>query len=682
MSSENPLIQAHHAGGFQTADEVVPFSLIQPEHFLPAMDFAIDLAKANIAKIKNNSSPADFENTITALESCSEFYELCSMIYHNLFSAEGIPAIQALAQEVSARGAAFASEVMLDPGLFARVKEVESKKATLGLSAEQAMLLDKTYRQFVRNGALLSEAQKEKLRELDQELAKLAPQFSDNVLKATNAFALWIDDKKDLEGLPEGVIEAAAMEADKRGNKGKWVFTLHQPSFLPFIKFAKNRELRKKIYIAYGSRAYQDEFDNQETIKKLVSLRHQRAVLLGYRSHADFVLQERMAETPTKVTEFLEKLLAPSKVAAENELKELREFAKGDGVSELMPWDFNYYSEKLREKKYDFNSEDLRPYFPLNQVVEGVFMNAQKLYGLEFKKKTGVPVYHPEVEVFEVRDQKSNEYIGLLYTDFFPRETKRNGAWMTLFREQGLAKGQVRRPHVSIVCNFTRPTTTKPSLLNFDEVVTLFHEFGHALHGLLSKCTYRSVAGTNVYWDFVELPSQFMENWAREKQGLDLFARHYQTSELIPNDLFEKMKKAEKFLAGYQSLRQLSFSILDMAWHEKKVDEKISVSDFESQISERTRVLPKVPEVNMSCSFSHIFAGGYSAGYYSYKWAEVLDADAFEAFKEKGLFDPGVATKFREHVLSRGGTEHPMVLYKRFRGREPDPGALLRKHGL
>jgi peptidyl-dipeptidase Dcp len=486
-----------------------------------------------------------------------------------------------------------------------------------------------------------------------------------------------------LVGLPEGVIEAAAQEAERKGHKGKWLFNLQAPSFLPFMQYAQNRELRKKLWLAYNSRAFQDQFDNREVVKKITRLRHDRAQLLGFKSHADFILSERMAQTPLQVMKFLNELLIPSKKAAEKDIAELRAFKKSiDGNDEVMPWDFAFYSEKLKEKKYKFNDEELRPYFKLETVVEGVFEHARRLYGITFKEVLDVPKYHPDVRTFEVREERTQNYVGLLYTDFFPRETKKGGAWMTVYREQGYYKGQVRRPHVSIVCNFTKPTASKPSLLTYDEVQTLFHEFGHALHGLLSQVTYRSLAGTNVYWDFVELPSQIMENWVKEKESLDIFARHYQTKQPIPAELVEKIKKSFQFQAGYYSMRQLQFGFLDMAWHQQDPAAIDDVDAFENKMTDMTRVLPKIPGTNVSCSFSHIFAGGYSAGYYSYKWAEVLDADAFEYFKEVGLFDKHVAEKFKSHILSRGGTEHPMELYKKFRGREPDPKALLRREGL
>ncbi len=683
QTSTNPFIEASKKRTFQTRDEAVPFDQIKLEHFIPALDYGIEQARANIQKIKDSASPASFENTIMALETASEGYESVQSVYFNLFSAEADEALQALAKDISPKSAAFASEVSLDDKLFEKIKSVFEKRDSLGLNPEQVRLVEKYFKDFSRNGALLSEADKDKLRKIDQELSVLGPQFSENVLKATNAFELWIDNKSDLLGLPEGTIEAAAQEAERKGQKGKWLFNLQGPSFLPFMQYAQNRELRKKLWTAYNSRAYKDSFDNQDVVKKIVKLRHDRADLLGFKSHADFILSERMAQTPSQVMKFLNELLVPSKKAADRDLSELRAFKKSlDGNDEVMPWDFAYYSEKLKEKKYKYNDEELRPYFKLETVVEGVFEHARRLYGITFKEVLDVPKYHPDVRVFEVREERTQNYVGLFYTDFFPRETKKGGAWMTAYREQGYHNGQVRRPHVSIVCNFTKPTASKPSLLTYDEVQTLFHEFGHALHGLLSQCTYRSLAGTNVYWDFVELPSQIMENWVKEKEGLDIFARHYQTKQPIPQELVDKIKKASQFQAGYYSMRQLQFAFLDMAWHSQDPKNISDVDAFENKATEHTRALPKIPGTNTSVSFSHIFAGGYSAGYYSYKWAEVLDADAFEYFKEAGLFNREIAEKFKNFILARGGTEHPMDLYKKFRGREPDPKALLRREGL
>lgn len=695
MTTQSQNSQNHDSNGnpffrpfFSTYDESIPFDQIKTEHFLPALTYGIELARKNIEAIKTQTAEPNFTNTILALECASEAVEIVQTVYFNLFSAEASEELQALAKDISPLAAAFVSEITLDPILFQKIKSIYDRRNELNLNSEQLRLVDKIYKDFGRNGALLSASEKEMVREIDQQIAVLGPQFSENVLKATNAFELWIDNREDLAGLPEGTIEAAAMAAKEKKQEGKWLFNLHAPSLIPFLQYSEKRELRQKLWTAYNSRSFGDAFDNQNVILKLVELRHRRAQTLGYASHAAFVLEERMAQSPTQVTHFLEKLLTPSKKAAEKEIAELVAFQKQTekGTSleniQMMPWDFSYYSEKLKESKYNFNDEELRPYFQLEKVVDGVFEHARKLYDLEFHEIHDIAKYHPDVRTFEVRDQNTKEYVGLFYTDFFPRETKKGGAWMTVYRDQGYFRDQVRRPHISIVCNFTKPTPSKPSLLTYDEVQTLFHEFGHALHGLLSNVTYRSLSGTSVYWDFVELPSQIMENWVKEKESLDLFARHYQTKELIPLELVQKIKNSSKFLAGYHSLRQIQFGLLDMGWHQTDPAQIKDVESFENKLTEKTRLLPKPEGTNTSCAFSHIFPGGYSAGYYSYKWAEVLDADAFEYFKEKGLFDKTVSTLFKKHILSRGGTEHPMELYKKFRGREPDPNALLRREGL
>lgn len=674
----NPLLQ-----NFSQFDQSIPFSKIKVEHYLPALDATLEMAREKVQALKASKENPDFNNTIIALETCSEELERMMSLFSNLEVAHASEEHRALAKDIYPKLSSFHSDLSLDPELFKRVKEVYDQRAQWNLTSEQNRLLEKTYLGFVRNGALLAPAEKEKLRTIDQELSVLAPQFSENVLRATNAFEIILSAPKDVEGLPEGALEAAQMAAEAKGQKGKWLFNLHAPSFIPVVTFAKNRALREKMWKAYTSRSFNDSFDNQEIIKKLVQLKYQRAQLLGFKTHADYVLAERMAKDTTTVKDFLQKLLKASKKAAQKDLEEVQNFAlKMDGIKDFQSWDFAYYSEKLKEQKYSFNEESLRPYFQLENVVQGVFEHARRLYNIVFTEKTAVETYHPDVKVYEVKEEKTGKYVGLFYTDFFPRETKKGGAWMTNYREQGLMFGEVRRPHVSIVCNFTKPTTTKPSLLSYDEVQTLFHEFGHALHGMLSQCNYRSVAGTNVYWDFVELPSQIMENWVTEKEGLDVFAKHYEDGTLIPADLVQKIKDSQKFQAGWQSLRQLQFAMMDMAWHTTDPNTITDVDQFELLATTETRLLPKVQGTNSSCSFSHIFAGGYSAGYYSYKWAEVLDADAFEYFKEKGLFNPEVSKKFKEAILSRGGSEHPMELYKKFRGREPDPLALLRRDGL
>ncbi len=681
----NPLLQP-----LTLKDQALPFNEIKVEDYIPAIHEAITEAKKNVELIKAHKETS-FENTIVALEQASEKVDRISNIYFNLFSAEANVAHQALAQQISPVLSAFASDVSLDEAIFQKIKFVYDNRVQLNLKGEDLKLTEKTFKDFSRNGALLDAAKKKELRELDQELSVLSPQFSENVLKATNSFELWIDHETDLEGLPDGAREAAAQAAEHKGKKGQWLFNLQAPSMIPFITYSAKRHLREKLWRASSAKCFGGEFDNQPIVKKIVTLKGKRAQLLGYKDYAEYVLEERMAKNSETVFSFLTGLLEPSKKAAERDLKEVQEFRKKlegnieghlEDNNEIKPWDFAYYSEKLKEQKYAFNEEDLRPYFKLENVIEGVFEHSRKLFGLTFKPTTEIPTYHPDVKTYEVFSEKNNEYVGLFYMDFFPRETKKGGAWMTNYREQGLWSNQVRRPHVSIVCNFTKPTPTKPSLLSYDEVRTLFHEFGHALHGLLSQCKYRSLAGTNVYWDFVELPSQIMENWTEEKEGLDLFARHYQTNELIPPEMVAKIKKASLFQSGWMSLRQVTFAMLDMKWYTTDAARITDVDQFETEALSATRLLPKVPGTNMSCSFGHIFGGGYAAGYYSYKWAEVLDADAFEYFKEKGLYNSEVATKFKDSILSRGGTAHPMDLYKEFRGREPDPKSLLKRSGL
>lgn len=682
--SQNPLIQFYQKKTYGTRDEAVPFPLIQTEHYLPALDFAINEARQKIAGIKSNPEKASFENTFLAMESALEFYNHVLGIYFNIYGANGTPEHQALAKEISPKAAAFASEIALDPVLFARINEVYQNRGHLRLTPEQTRMVEKSFKSYARNGALLPDDKKKQLEKIDQELSVLGPQFAENVLNATNDFTLVLDKKSDLMGLPEIAIEAAAVDATKKGFDGKWLFSLHMPSYLPIMQFSQLRDLRRKMWVAFNTRAYGGKYDNREVVRKTVELRAQRAQLLGYPNYATYVLDDRMATSPDQVMTFLKKLLAPSKKAAEKDLSELKSFKKSiDGNDEVMPWDFAYYSEKLKERKFKFNEEALRPYFKLENVIHGMYEHARRLFGITFHEVHDVPKYHPDVRVFEVREEKTNNYVGLFYTDFFPRETKRGGAWMTTYRNQGLSDQTLRRPHVSIVCNFTKPTPSKPSLLSYDEVQTLFHEFGHALHGLLSNVTYRSLAGTDVYLDFVELPSQIMENWVREKEGLDTFARHYQTGEPIPAEFVDRIKKANQFQAGYYSLRQLNFALLDMAWHTLDGKNVPDVGAFEMQATENTNLLPRIEGANASCAFSHLFDGdGYAAGYYSYKWAEVLDADAFEYFKERGIFNREVADSFKQFILSRGDTEHPMELYKKFRGREPDPNALLRRDGL
>jgi peptidyl-dipeptidase Dcp len=550
------------------------------------------------------------------------------------------------------------------------------------LTIEQNTLLDKKYKSFSRNGANLSEDKKMKLREIDKQLSKLKLKFGENVLAETNNFEMLIINEEELSGLPEGTIEAAKQLAESKDKEG-WLFTLDYPSYIPFMTYADNRVLRKKLAIAAGKKAFKgDQLDNQQNVLSIAKLRFERAQLLGYKTHAHFVLEERMAKSPQKVEAFLDNLLEKAKPAALNEMSQLKNFAKKlDGLEQLEKWDSGYYSEKLKQNLFDLDDEKLKPYFKLDNVIQGVFSIAKKLYDLDFEEIKSIDKYHKDVLTYKVTDS-NGELVSIFYADFFPRPGKRNGAWMTSYKPQYVKNGENERPHISIVCNFTKPTKSKPSLLTFNEVTTLFHEFGHALHGILANTTYPSLSGTSVFWDFVELPSQVLENWCYEKEALELFATHYETGEVIPMELIQKIKDSATFHEGMQTLRQLSFGLLDMSWHGVNPTEITDVKSYELQAFEGTNLFPDVAENCMSTSFSHIFQGGYSSGYYSYKWAEVLDADAFEFFQEKGIFDKEVASKFMENVLSKGGIEDPMVLYKRFRGQEPRPDALLKRAGL
>ena len=647
-----------------------------------AFETTIAAARAEIDAITNNTEKPTFENTIEALDFSGQTLDRLSSIFFNLNSAETSDEMQKIAQEVSPILTAFSNDISLNEILFQRVKAVYDQKDELTLTAEQATLLDKKYKSFARNGALLSEDKKSRLREIDTELAKLKLTFGENVLAETNNYELHITNEDDLKGLPEGAIEMARSLAETKEKEG-WIFTLDFPSYLPFVTYAENRELRKEITIAAGKKAFQNnEFDNQAITLQIAKLRYERANLLGYETHAHFVLEERMAQHPNQVTTFLNDLLAKAKPAAEKEFAELTAFAKElDGIDQLEKWDGPYYSEKLKQKLFNLDDELLKPYFKLENVLNGAFTIANKLFGLTFREIFDIDKYHSDVQTFEVVDER-NELVAIFYADFFPRKGKRNGAWMTSFKPQYIQNGINERPHISNVCNFTPPTPTKPSLLTFNEVTTLFHEFGHGLHGMLANTTYPSLSGTSVFWDFVELPSQVMENWCYEPEALALFAKHYETGEIIPQEFVEKIKESASFLEGMATLRQLSFGLLDMAFHSNNPTEINDIKAFEKNAFEGTSLYPDVAENCMSVSFSHIFQGGYSSGYYSYKWAEVLDADAFAYFQEKGIFNKEVATKFKDNILSKGGTEHPMTLYKRFRGQEPKPEALLKRAGL
>ena len=665
----NPLLQ-----DFNTA----PFSKISNENYKPAIQKGIEIAKLEIDAITDNSNEPTFENTTVALDFSGEKLNRITSIFFNLNSAETNDEIQKIAQEVSPLLSEFGNDITLNTALFARVKAVFNVKETLDLSPEQTMLLDKQYKSFARNGANLNKEDKSKLREIDAKLSTLSLKFGENVLAETNAFELHITNENDLAGLPESEKEAA-----KSNDKEGWVFTLDYPSYIPFLTYIDNRELRKKMAIAAGKKGFQDNsFNNEGVVLEIVNLRHQRANLLSYKTHAHFVLEERMAETPENVIAFSNNLLEKAKPAAIKEFNNLEAYAKKlDGIDQLQKWDGAYYSEKLKKEIFDLDQEILKPYFKLENVIGGVFEIANRLFDLQFEEVSNIDKYHEDVKTYNVTDTKGN-FIAVFYADFHPRKGKRNGAWMTSYKAQQIKNGKNERPHVSIVCNFTKPTETKPSLLTFNEVTTLFHEFGHALHGMLANTTYNSLSGTSVSWDFVELPSQVLENWCFEREALELFAKHYETGEVIPMNYVEKIKESASFHEGMQTLRQLSFGLLDMQWHGQDPTEIYSVKVFENGAFADTKLYPDVAENVMSTAFSHIFQGGYSAGYYSYKWAEVLDADAFEYFLEEGIFNKEVATKFKENVLSKGGTEKPMELYKRFRGKEPKPDALLKRAGL
>ena len=670
---ENPLL-----GYFGTKHQSAPFTKIMPKHFIPAIEKDIQESLEAIDKITNQTSQPSFDNTIDALQNIGEFLERNSALLFNLNSAETSEEIQKITQQASPILTKFQNDVRLNQALFERIKIVYENRENENLTTEQLALLEKEFKGFTRNGALLSQDKKDILREIDTKKAQLSLRFGENVLADTNSFSLHVTEEKELKGIPDQVREMAA-DIAKSKNKTGWVFTLDYPSYVPFMTYLEDRSLRCKMSLAFGKRGFQEnDHNNSEIILKLIELRKKRAELLGYESHASFVLEERMAGSEENVNNFLEDLYQKALPAAKKEWKEVEKFAKEKlNLDKIEKWDIAYVSEKLKQAQLDLNEQLLKPYFPLEKVKLGLFEIVGKLYGLSFKKNNDIEGYHEEVDIYEVFNSQG-EYHALLYTDFFPREGKRNGAWMTSYRSQ--KKGQ--RPHISIVCNFSKPTASLPSLLTFQEVSTLFHEFGHALHGILADTTYGALSGTNVHWDFVELPSQIMENWCYEKEALKLFAKHYKTNEIIPMRYVKKIKKVAHFQQGLQTLRQLGFGFLDLSYHNKKATEIKDVKNHEKEILQRVQFLGDYPENCTSTAFSHIFQGGYSAGYYSYKWSEVLDADAFELFLEKGIFDLETSKSFKENILSKGGTEHPMKLYKRFRGKSPDPKALLKRAGL
>ncbi len=673
----NPLLLS-----FDTPCGVPPFDSIDETHFEEGFVEAIRIAKKEIDAVTQCRDAPTFENTIQALENCGRLLDQISAIFFNLNSAKTNSNIQKIAQKIAPMLAHHNNDLLLNQALFNRIDVVWKRRDDIGLTGEDFRLLEHTYKSFKRNGALLNMEQKAELRRIDQELSKLSLQFGEHVLADTKEFQLVIDREEDLHGLPQSLIATARALAQTLSMEDKWVFTLDAPSYLPFVTYASNRALREKMFLAYGSRCFNGgKNDNRQTLLRIVTLRRRRAILLGYPTYAHFVLEERMARRPEQVKEFLSDILSYSLSVGEMEITLLQQYARDmDGIESLRQWDYYYYSEKLKKEKYNIDDEVLKPYFQLNEVVQGVFDVAFKLYGITFQERKDIPVYHPEVTAYEVLD-KEEKMIAVFYTDFFPRPGKRNGAWMTQYRNQYTHEGENIRPIVSIVCNFSRPTLEHPSLLTFNEVTTLFHEFGHALHGIFADTHYASLSGINVYWDFVELPSQIMENWCREKECLDLFARHYETGESIPPEYIQKLKESATFHEGWITTRQVSLAMLDLSWHMNEVDECTNVSEFEEEAMSDAMLLPYNHATNMSCAFTHIFQGGYAAAYYSYKWAEVLDADAFELFRQEGLYDSNVASGFRT-LLAAGGTIDPMTLYHQFRGRAPRIEPLLVRAGL
>ena len=680
MNAQNPFFEK-----YTTPYGTVPFDKIKTEHYEPAIREGIRQQAAEIDAIVNNPEVPTFANTILAYEKSGELLDRVTTVFGNLRSAETNDDLQTLAQEMMPLLSEHSNNISLNEELFKRVKAVYNQKEQLNLTPEQTKLLENIYDGFIRRGANLQGEAKKQYRQLTKELSSLTLQFSENNLKEINNYQLVLTDKAQLAGLPESAIEAAAETAKEKGVEG-WVFTLQAPSYIPFMTYADNRDLRHELYMAYNTKCtHNNEYNNIDIVKKLVNTRMAIAQLLGYENFAQYTLKKRMAEDSDAVYNLLNQLLEAYTPTAKKEYQEVQELARQEQGAEftVMPWDWSYYSNKLKDKKFNINEEMLRPYFELEKVKEGVFGLATRLYGITFKKNADIPVYHKDVDAYEVLD-KDNKTLAILYTDFHPRTGKRAGAWMTEYKGQWIDEktGENSRPHVSIVMNFTKPTGNKPALLTFDEVETFLHEFGHSLHGMFANSTYESLSGTSVYWDFVELPSQIMENFAIEKEFLNTFAQHYQTDEKLPEELIKRLVDASNFNAAYACLRQVSFGLLDMAWYTRHTPFEGAVKEYEQQSWAKAQILPVVKDACMSTQFSHIFAGGYSAGYYSYKWAEVLDADAFSLFKQKGIFNREVAESFRNNILSKGGTEHPMILYKRFRGQEPTIDALLIRNGI
>ncbi|GAB4370664.1 MAG: M3 family metallopeptidase [Calditrichia bacterium] len=675
---QNPFLQT-----WDTPFQTPPFSEIRPEHFLPAFEKGIQQQQQEIQAIVSDPNPPTFQNTLEALERSGRLLRRVKGVFENLQSAHTNEELQKIAKEVAPMLSKHKDDILLNEKLFQRIKTVYEQKEQLNLNREQEILLEKYYREFVRGGANLPTDQKTRLREINKELSVLTLKFGENILNEDNHFELVIQNREDLSGLPENVIQAAAQTAKERGYEGQWVFTLQKPSLIPFLQYSDKRNLREKLFKAYINRGNNNnEWDNKDILLRIIKLRREKANLLGYKTHADFVLEENMAQKPENVFDLLNKLWKPALHKARSEARQLQKMIEDEGHNfKLQPWDWWYYSEKLKKEKFALDDESLRPYFQLENVREGAFMVANKLFGITFTRRDDIPTYHPDVEAFEVKDADGS-HIGIFYTDYFPRASKRGGAWMNAYRKQSRVYPTPETPIICNVCNFSKPTGDTPALLSLEEVSTLFHEFGHALHGLLSDCTYPKLSGTEVAWDFVELPSQIMENWAMEPEVLKMYARHYQTGEPIPDELIEKIKNAAKFNQGFKTVEYLAAAFLDMHWHTLRETENIDPLEFENRSMKEIGLIPEIVVRYRSPYFRHIFSGDYSAGYYVYIWAEVLDADAFQAFKEKGIFDRETAQAFRKNILAAGGSEKPMILYKRFRGAEPKIEPLLERRGL
>lgn len=673
----NPLLAE-----WNTPHQTPPFAEIKHEHYLPAFEVAMAKGRAEVKAIAENPAEPTFDNTLVALDRAGSALNRVASVFFCINSAETDSIMDSIATQVMPLLTEYSNDISLNEQLFARIKKVYDQRDQLNLNGEQLRLLTETYDGFVRGGANLSAADKETFRTISKELSGLSLKFSQNVLAETNAFTLHITNEQELDGLPQPLKDAAAEEAKEKGLEG-WVVTLQQPSYSPFMKYANNRALREKLYRASASRSLQgNEYDNRENIRQIADLRLQMANLFGDSTYADYALKVRMAETPARVNALLNEVLDASLPSAKKDVADLQAFAKSKGANfTLMPWDFSYYSEKLKAAKYSIDDEATRPYFALDRVIDGIFQLSGKLYGISFKENKDIPVYHPDVRAYEVWD-KDSTFLSVLYLDFFPRAGKKGGAWMTTFREQWIDEAGNQRPIVSLVCNFSKPTADKPSLLTFYEFKTFLHEFGHGLHGIFANSTYVSQSGTNVLRDFVELPSQIMENFALEKDFLDMFAAHYQTGEKIPVEMVERIKASSNYQAGYGTVRQLQFGLLDMAYHSITKPLEGDIAAFERAALQRTQVMPVVEGTMVSPQFSHIFSGGYAAGYYSYMWAAVLDADAYSVFQQNGIFDQVTAQSFRDNILSKGNTEHPMELYKKFRGQEPTTDALLKRSGF